>query len=93
MAYVQKQKCTFNVIVDIISESPLISAFIIQTQGGGMAKKLTLNKSTKSEPRDDQNEPLGSHSTHLKKQTKRASQVPKAFPSLRSRVIQSTKIF
>ena len=77
MARVQKQKCIFNVIVDIISEIPLISAFMIQTQGRGMAKKLTLNKSIKSEPRRDQNEPLCSRSTHLKKKRKPSSQVPK----------------
>ena len=81
VAYVQKQKCTFNVIVDIISELPLISAYIVQTHGSALATNLTLNRITKSEPRDDQNEPLGRHSTHLKKQRKPPSQVPK--PSCR----------
>jgi len=75
--HVQKQKCAFNVFVDIISEPPLISAFAVQTQGGALAEKLTLNKVTNSEPRRDQNEPLGSLSTHLKKQRNPASQVSK----------------
>ena len=83
VAYFQKQKCAFNVFVDIISEPPLISAFEMQTQGGALAEKLTLNKVTKSEPRRDENEPLGSLSTHQKKQRNPASQVPKALTSSR----------
>ena len=83
MAYVQKQKCAFNVFVDIISEPPLISTFAMQSQGSALAEKLTLNKVTKSEPRRDQNEPLGSLSTCLKKQRNPASQVPKALTSPR----------
>ena len=83
MPHVQKQKCAFNVFVDFISETPLISAFEMQTQGGALSEKLTLNKVTNSEPCRDQNETLGSLSTYLEKQRNPASQVPKALTSPR----------